>query len=128
MPTNAQVREALQGSIAKWEAIVAGTGVDGGYRDCPLCKVFYRRPDQCFGCPVTVHTGEHNCVESPYARWLNYRTFEAGQERKPSDLGDFKLAQAELDFLRMLDQKFFVDGVITDGEDYIVSARAGSAG
>ena len=34
-------REALLGSIEKWERIVAGTGEDRGTLNCPLCTKFY---------------------------------------------------------------------------------------
>src|SRR5947209_6256825 len=46
--------QALKGSIAKWEKIVAGTGADGGRADCPLCSLFYEY--DCAGCPVAAST------------------------------------------------------------------------
>lgn len=33
---------ALQGSIAKWQAIVDGTGTEQGPANCPLCLKFNR--------------------------------------------------------------------------------------
>jgi hypothetical protein len=35
-----QTLAALKGSIRKWENIAAGTGVDKGVFNCPLCKLF----------------------------------------------------------------------------------------
>lgn len=95
---NKQTRTALEGSIAKWEAIVAGTGTDEGIENCPLCKVFYFERDAtgelCAGCPVKEETGQAGCEGSPYDEWRDI--FD-------EDDGDIKrLAQAELDFLRSL--------------------------
>ena len=50
---------ALKGSVAKWKAIVAGTGADHGTKNCPLCLVFYEGPAvkiACDGCPVAKKT------------------------------------------------------------------------
>lgn len=64
--------EALRGSIAKWEAIVAGTGVDLGAENCPLCRKFNpdlrddHLDDGCQGCPVREYTGENFCRSTPY--------------------------------------------------------------
>jgi hypothetical protein len=79
--------KALKGSIAKWEAIVAGTGKDEGSRNCPLCKRFSdlgctKRSEQC---PVKIKTGYGNCLGTPY-----YDTL------------DIKRDERELAFLRSL--------------------------
>ena len=37
---NRKTLTALKGSIKKWEKIVAGTGSDNGYQNCPLCALF----------------------------------------------------------------------------------------
>jgi hypothetical protein len=95
--------EALKGSIAKWEAIVAGTGLDGASDNCPLCHIFH--PDfsnvECDGCPVYERTDNRYCGNTPYVEWV-----KAGGRKgvTVSALGDAgKLAaQAELDFLRSL--------------------------
>lgn len=95
-----RTKEALLGSIAKWEAIVAGHGEDKGVDNCALCQMFWH--DRCKGCPVAAKTGEIHCVGSPYDAWGG----ENGEEYTPlndadeEDREDFKkLAQAELDFL-----------------------------
>lgn len=82
--------EALHGSIAKWEAIVAGTGKDHGCENCPLC-ILFDEPD-CGDCPVKQRTGRPFCEGSPYAVYGAYGT--AGKTKEN--------AQAELDFLRSL--------------------------
>lgn len=78
---------ALKGSIAKWEAIVAGTGVDLGGSNCPLCKMFVRINGECKGCPVMEVTGFDNCERTPYYEY---------------DPEEPETAQAELDFLKSL--------------------------
>ena len=90
--------EALQGSIAKWEAIVAGTGEDEGSFNCPLCHRFanHRQDDQqCLDCPVMKVTGKKHCYGSPYHDFV--RAEEDGDKNEMT-----KRAQAELDFLKSL--------------------------
>lgn len=82
---------ALKGSIEKWEKIVAGTGLDKGPDNCPLCQLFYQ--DDCRGCPVYDFTGQIWCRGSPN-EW--YSQTEDGSAAEKS------AAQAELDFLRSL--------------------------
>ncbi len=94
--TNAQVREALQGSIKKWEGIVAGTVEDEGRINCPLCRLFIEEYD-CPACPVMVETKLFDCSGSPYADYSDTHS-----------VGD---AKRELAFLKRLDHKFFVKGV-----------------
>jgi len=101
-----EVRKALEGSIAKWQAIVEGHGRDGGTEDCPLCQLFVRdRPvgERCLGCPVAQTTGLRGCAGSPYDLWA-----AQGPSRAINHLPEGlkpkarKLAQAELDFLQGL--------------------------
>lgn len=84
--------EALKGSIRKWEAIVAGTGVDEGGDNCPLCQLFSFSCDEgdyyCYGCPVMLKTGHDDCRTTPYYAYRANKTTEN--------------AQAELDFLKSL--------------------------
>ena len=67
--------EALQSSIAKWDAIAAGTGVDQAADNCALCKIFQGASvdvdgasvwRECAGCPVMERTGKQECEGSPY--------------------------------------------------------------
>lgn len=60
--------EALKGSIKKWEGIVAGTTVDQGIRNCPLCMMF-----DCKECPVYMATGQENCNGTPYQEWTKHQ-------------------------------------------------------
>lgn len=91
---DARTLKALKGSIAKWEAIVAGTGTDEGPRNCPLCVEFWG--DYCKGCPVRDKTGHHGCIGTPYAEW------ERADVTAATTPALVALAQAELDFLRSL--------------------------
>lgn len=90
--------DALRGSIRKWEKIVAGTGVNRGTANCPLCLKFHTRSAhlvRCFGCPVHKATGKHGCQGSPYEEYEDAEG-EAGDEEMN------ELAHAELDFLKSL--------------------------
>jgi hypothetical protein len=66
-----KTRNALRGSIAKWQAIVDGDGTDEGWRNCPLCIKFYNKG--CKGCPVAENTGRQHCSESPYDAWSHIK-------------------------------------------------------
>ena len=90
---------ALEGSIKKWEAIVAGTGVDAGPKNCPLCQAFHEdflSPDNkgngCRGCPVYEKTGEYGCGGSPYDA---YEDTDDEEEKQYA-------AEQELEFLKSL--------------------------
>jgi hypothetical protein len=95
---DAETLEALRGSIAKWEAIVKGTGKDMGPDNCALCRKFhgdFRVDDEdgCEGCPVMLRTGAPGCSDTPYERYDN---MEDDDPRKAL------AAQQELDFLKSL--------------------------
>jgi hypothetical protein len=66
--------KALRGSIAKWRAIVDGTGTDRGPANCPLCQMFLVRRDltsqNCDGCPVYQETGLTGCEKTPYDNYI----------------------------------------------------------
>lgn len=107
--TNADVQKALKGSIKKWKAIAAGTGVDEGGDNCPLCQMFYdseSREYSCDGCPVEVDSGS-NCAGSPYFPWVIEGSVESSVTSMAITENDKKLAKAELDYLIDLDKKFF---------------------
>lgn len=100
-------RKALEGSIGKWEAIVAGTGVDHGANDCPLCAIYLRSKGDlappCGGCPVLAKTESPGCYRSPYEEWNGHHFhYHPGMERRIHCPECTRLAQAELDFLRGL--------------------------
>ena len=84
--------DALRAEIAKWEAIVQGTGRDDGPVNSPLCIAFLKSDDTCFGCPVQKRTGRHSCDGTPYEAWT--------AALKPEDVK--KAAKAELEFLKSL--------------------------
>lgn len=103
---NIHTLTALQGSIAKWQAIVDGTGVDLMAENCPLCKAFQDEPDGrgegCNGCPVSAATGQDGCGGSPYDQWSDYFFELRIHPRKVIDEESKRLAQAEVDFLKSL--------------------------
>lgn len=93
VPMNPETLEALQGSIAKWEGIVAGTVEDEGVDNCPLCQRFHtcfrNIPGECCeGCPVDEASNNRGCVFTPYDEY----SVEPTKEN----------AEAELAFLKSL--------------------------
>lgn len=97
-PMDAGTLEALRGSIAKWEGIVAGTRPDLGVLNCPLCRKF--SVPECDGCPVKNATGQVGCHDTPYDYWA-VGMDSANSRFAPTP--ELKvLAQAELDFLKSL--------------------------
>jgi hypothetical protein len=98
-PMDAETLEALRGSIAKWEAIVAGTGMDLGGANCPLCRKFAHKP-RCAGCPVVAAVGYHGCTGTPYMdgefHWVEI------EEGRKSFQPTHATACEELDFLKSL--------------------------
>lgn len=101
---------ALRGSIAKWEAIVAGTGVDNGITDCPLCTLFYPAKRENDGepcsreCPVVAVTNRSFCISSPYEAWLkhHYLLGHHWDDKKIRCEECIRLANEELSFLKSL--------------------------
>jgi hypothetical protein len=107
---NDETLKAWRGSVAKWEAIVAGEGTDEGGRNCPLCAIFYDRYGQgnyCYGCPVRAKTSQAGCDGTPYQDWSREQRRlgrSAGDGTCRADTPELlKLAQAELDFLKSLE-------------------------
>ena len=90
---NKETRIALEGSIAKWEAIVDGTGIDKGVANCPLCHLFSYTKD-CKGCPVAEVSGDTGCNNTPYVAYSRAKRLSLDSITEA--------AQAELDFLKSL--------------------------
>ena len=86
---------ALQGSIKKWERIVAGTGEDEGMDNCPLCQLFWLRSGICNGCPVNQKTNKKGCFGTSYTKFCR------ASERNNA-LKVMVYAKQELDFLKSL--------------------------
>lgn len=69
-------KEALLGSIKKWENIRDGLAKDNGLKDCPLCQLYYLPPEKdpeylrCKKCPIFIDTGMNLCQGSPYYNWF----------------------------------------------------------
>lgn len=113
--TNAEVREALQGSIQKWERIVAGKGGDRGTDNCPLCQVFLVTVgEMCGGCPVSVYTGLTSCRATPYDEWARCPGFPSRYNTYAETPRQIRAAKAMLCFLKNLDKTYFVHGAAYD--------------
>jgi hypothetical protein len=95
-------KEALEGSIKKWQDIVDCKTDDRGAENCPLCHVFDNLQNLgCKGCPVSERTGQPHCLGTPYEEWAALFRYRAGLRMvvgsNPSR--ERTLAQEELDFL-----------------------------
>lgn len=89
--------KALQGSIKKWESIVAGVGKDLGGNNCALCIAF----PSCDNCPVIdIGGGTFACDNTPYDDWAKSIEFKSGGMATTDQ--QVRAAQAELDFLKSL--------------------------
>ena len=95
--------KALNGTIKKWEKIVAGTGADEGSTNCPLCKFFVDLPF-CYGCPIADFTKESGCFNTPWSKWLShqYNRHDAKTELRVHCPTCRELAEEELRFLKSL--------------------------
>ena len=69
MATYEETKEALEGSIRKWELIYANAGADEGIDNCPLCELF-----NCTGCPVDYVTNK-GCLGGPYSHWYGHHRY-----------------------------------------------------
>jgi hypothetical protein len=100
-----KTRAALEGSIAKWQAIVDGTGEDHGPWDCPLCTLYWRY--DCLDCPVYDKAGRRKCRGTPYVAWdqHHYSAHSGGSILRTKCPECTRLAQAELEFLISLRPK-----------------------
>lgn len=101
---DAETKEELEGSIAKWDREEV---VDMGGLNCPLCDRFAW--DSCKGCPVMEVTGESLCKGTPYEEWVAHMV-QAHPEQKDTDswitvpgcAECIRIQKAEADFLKSL--------------------------
>lgn len=93
--------EALDGSIAKWEAIVNGTGGDIGPENCPLCQLFFYQEQTCLGCPVRDSTDFTQCLGTPYMNWTRVHKTSM-PPYKALTAEQMQVAKDELQFLTSL--------------------------
>jgi hypothetical protein len=112
-----RTKEALAGSIKKWEQIVAGEIADEGAWNCPLCLVFrttFPSESDCYGCPIFENTGEKYCKDTPYGVWDEYFGWHyvtKHNDRKAYNKKTKQLAQTELDFLKELYKKLYGEDI-----------------
>ena len=100
---NAETLTALKGSIQKWKDIEAGTGVDKGRYNCPLCNLF-NILFTCEGCPVYLKTKKSGCADSPYDEWVIHQDWnhDGSFPHKVKCPTCLELATAEREFLESL--------------------------
>ncbi len=64
---------AVQGSIQKWQDILAGKIKDHGTDNCPLCVLFVNKEVICRNCPVYKITFRSGCSGTPYINWITHQ-------------------------------------------------------
>lgn len=96
-----ETREALEGSIRKWEGVASGKKGERGTSDCPLCNKFFHQAEggYCVRCPVYARTGRPGCMESPWTNWIAASGWSAELGRCADTDAGRNAARAELDFL-----------------------------
>jgi hypothetical protein len=76
MSCSKEAKEALIGSIEKWQLIIEGKKIDLGAKNCPLCKLFYPFDEAdtglCLRCPIFKKVGKSYCADTPYADWKRH--------------------------------------------------------
>jgi hypothetical protein len=114
--------EVLEGSISKWNKIVAGIGKDKGTDNCSLCSKFYYleepetednlgdpfRQKMCYGCPISIASGDIGCDNTPYEEWRDL-VHGSDYPYKADTKAKRVAAQQELDFLKSLRPNSGVD-------------------
>jgi len=101
---NEATREALEASIAHWQAaaeIDDPRKAQFGCQNCALCKLF--RSKTCDGCPVATRTGIISCKGTPYANaivWRNRWIFDL--EDRGAEAAYRAAARREVEFLESL--------------------------
>lgn len=106
------VIKAIEGSISKWEKIVTGNGVDDGYENYPLCKLFITC--NCVGCPIVKFSGVDECSNSQYFEWIRHQRRVHNEYNGASIVHCDKckmLAEQELKFLRLVLEAHIRNGI-----------------
>jgi hypothetical protein len=98
---NGRTKEALLGSILKWQKVLNRTGLEESASNCPLCQLFHS--NDCNSCPVKKAAKARFCDKTPFIDW-----YAACDNDAATNL-DIKLtraqreaAKAELNFLLSL--------------------------
>lgn len=99
-PKRSSKQQALKGSIAKWELIIATIkenkrGVyDGAAETCALCHKYCLSDPayRCHGCPIYEKTGKSDCIGTPRDKYVQSHGWKSA----------LKAAEAEVAFLQEL--------------------------
>lgn len=111
-PAKTKRIEAIRASIAAWEEKRDESSphkIHLGGSGCPLCVEFRRTNDDeegCGDCPVRKHTGMSYCIDTPYSRASHALAYwERCYSGSTAQTRWITAAQAEIDFLKMLEAK-----------------------
>lgn len=62
-------KQAIEKSLSKW--VLLSLGLNTGHDDietCGLCEMYFNHGD-CRYCPISKHTGHHQCNKTPFREW-----------------------------------------------------------
>lgn len=108
MPMKRKIAKALEGSIRKWEKIVAEKGSDKGPTNCPLCTLFLPMSEvtSCRDCPVGSSFKTDVDCSPQFEAWIEHQQDEHLGEPNIVHCSECeKLARKELEFLESLREK-----------------------
>lgn len=107
--SRAKTLKALEASIEHWKRHETGKAKDWELiydTDCALCHRFRKLKsvtmDECAGCPISTHTGQSGCLESPWTETDYYFRGINAQMGKPQTKRFLKAASRMRAFLESL--------------------------
>jgi hypothetical protein len=107
-----EMLDAIDGSIRKWEDILAGRKEDRGTGNCPLCQNYHVTPgflEPCKNCPVMGDSGAKCCDGTPYKAWKEHHdSFHNDLPRTIRCEQCAMLAYKELEYLRGMKNRWLV--------------------
>lgn len=98
-----KTREALEGSIKKWENIAYNGAENQGSDDCALCDLYNTgHIPICSGCPIKLVAGNPYCIGTPYSKWINHQLYVHRNAHTVMCEKCVQIAEKEIDFLKSL--------------------------
>jgi hypothetical protein len=110
-PKKDVIRQAMLGSIRKWEGVLEGED-EHGSRDCPLCGKF--NSGSCEGCPL--FETKPYCHDTPYVAWeRHHKKGDHNSMEKHIRCGECRtLATAMLDHIKNRYEELYGEDLTID--------------
>jgi hypothetical protein len=97
----------VEGSITKWQNVVAGKEAGHYWKNCPCCCIYldneYAENEKCNRCPIAEKSEQQLCKKTPFADYVAHADGEDwfildGEDAKEG----LRLANLELQYLKDL--------------------------